>query len=56
MKTLTLTLMVALWAAVIATVVLRDLPTPAYMVDKTAKEKSQVHESTEAGSTTAHNR
>lgn len=40
MKNLTLTLMVALWAAVVATVVLRDLPTPAYMADKATKEIS----------------
>lgn len=38
MKSLTLPVIVALWAAVVATVVLRDLPTPAYMVDKTTKE------------------
>lgn len=44
-KTLTLGVMVALWAAVVATVVLRDLPTPAYMVDKTTKEVRVVHDS-----------
>ena len=54
MKSLTLGLIVALWAAVLATVALRDLPTPAYMVDKTTKEKSREHDTSGKGSITAH--